>query len=48
LILLLAALLFWLGLRLIFAHSHGRFRRLFALWFEAKERELRTRAGKQD
>lgn len=47
-ILLLAAVFVWLSLRLVFGGSAGRLRTLIGLWFEAKERELRKRAGKQE
>jgi hypothetical protein len=45
-ILCLAALFLWLALRLVFVGSVGRMRRLIRLWFEVKEHELRTRAGR--
>lgn len=44
---MLAALFVWLALRLMFARSAGRIRRLIGLWLEAKEHELRTRAGRK-
>lgn len=44
----LGALILWLAFRAMFARSGGRMRRIFGLWLEAKERELRQRAGKSD
>jgi hypothetical protein len=43
----LGAVFLWLSLRLLFARSAGRIRRLIGLWFAAKEHELSARAGKQ-
>jgi hypothetical protein len=41
-------LFLWLILRLLFARSGSRMRRIIGLWFEAKERELRRRTRKPD
>jgi hypothetical protein len=48
LILLAAAIFLFFSLRLVFARDGGRVRRLIALWFEAKERELKSRIGPND
>lgn len=45
LILLAAAITFWAGMRYLLP-PQGTVKRMIALWWEAKERELKTRAGR--
>jgi hypothetical protein len=48
LILLAAAIVLWLTVRFVFGGAITRLRRFASLWFEAKESELRARAGKRN